>query len=203
MGEEIKILDRCERLFLRYGIKSVTMDDVSRELAISKKTLYQYFENKDALVKKVTEHHFDNENKFVDGVLTQSKTAIDQMFAIAQWMHKLSKDMNVSLVFDLKKYHPDAWQVFIHHRNTTVFNCIKENVERGIREGLYREELNPDFIARMYIARVEMFIDPEVFPPDLYATEKIFPVFLDYHLHALATPKGIKYLEKLKTQNNG
>ncbi len=203
MDDNNKILNRCERLFMRYGIKSVTMDDVSRELGISKKTLYQFFENKDDLVKKITENHFENQNLAIEEVLAQSKSAIDQMFGIANWMNALSKNINPSLMFDLKKYHPGAWDVFISHRNTEVYNCIKNNLERGVEEGLYRADLNVEIITRVYIARVEMFIDNEIFPQDKFPPEKTFNVFMDYHIRGIATPKGIKLLEKIKSKNNG
>lgn len=203
MDDNNKILDRCERLFMRYGIKSVTMDDVSRELGISKKTLYQFFENKDDLIQKITTNHFETQNLAMEEVLAQSKTAIDQMFVIANWMNNLSKNMNPSLMFDLKKYHPGAWDVFINHRNTDVYNSIKNNLERGVKEGLYREDLNIEIITRIYIARVEMFIDNDIFPHDKFPPDHTFNVFMDYHIRGIATPKGIKLLEKIKSQNNG
>lgn len=203
MSEETKILEKCERLFMRYGIKSVTMDDVSRELGMSKKTLYQYFENKEELIHKVTQNHFTCQNKVIEHIIHHSKTAIDEMIGISNWMNTMSKNLNPSLVFDLKKYHPQIWQVFNDHRNTEVYNCIKHNLERGIQEGIYREELDTEVLARIYIARMEMFLDAEIFPYDKFPPEKTFKVFMDYHIRGLATPKGIKYLEKIKSENNG
>lgn len=203
MSEETKILEKCERLFMRYGIKSVTMDDVSRELGMSKKTLYQYFENKEELIHKVTQNHFTCQNKVIEHIIHHSKTAIDEMIGISNWMNTMSKNLNPSLVFDLKKYHPQSWQVFNDHRNTEVYNCIKHNLERGIQEGIYREELDTEVLARIYIARMEMFLDAEIFPYDKSPPEKTFKVFMDYHIRGLATPKGIKYLEKIKSENNG
>ena len=203
MSEEAKILEKCEKLFMRYGIKSVTMDDVSRELGMSKKTLYQYFENKEALVQKVTENHFTCQNQMVEKIIHHSKTAIDEMIGISNWMNAMSKNLNPSLLFDLKKYHPQSWQVFNDHRHTEVYNSIKHNLERGIREGLYRENLDTEVLARIYIARMEMFLNAEIFPYDKFPPEKTFNVFMDYHIRGLATPKGIKYLEKIKSENNG
>ena len=198
-----KILSRCERLFMRYGIKSVTMDDVSRELGISKKTLYQFFENKDDLIHQITVHHFACQNKAVEEILSEAKTAIDEMIGIANWMNEMSKNMNPSLMFDLRKYHPESWNVFKNHRITEVYNSIKNNLERGIREEIYREDLNVEIITRIYIARVEMFIDNEIFPYDKFPPEKTFNVFIDYHIRGIATPKGIKLLEKIKSEKHG
>ncbi|MFN0274148.1 MAG: TetR/AcrR family transcriptional regulator [Chitinophagales bacterium] len=201
-AEESRLLDRCEKLFMRYGIKSVTMDDVSRELGISKKTLYQYVENKDALICKVTKSHFACENKVVEQIIHQAKTAIDEMFGIATWMNQMSKNLNPGLLFDLRKYHPDAWQIYIDHRNNEIYNHIKHNLQRGIKEELYRENLHVEVLTRIYIARAEMFLDHEIFPYDKFPPEKTFPIFLDYHIRGIATQKGIKYLEKIKSQHN-
>jgi len=199
MSEEIKILGRCEKLFLRYGIKSVTMDDVSRELGISKKTLYQFVENKEELVKKVTTNHFACEHLIITQIIKDSKTAVDEMVGIAKWMNNFSKNIHPGLLFDLKKYHPESWQVYLDYRNQEIFRCIFENIERGKREGFYREELDANVLARIYIARVEMFIDAEIFPPQQFPAEKTFTEFMNYHIHGLATQKGIKYWDKIKT----
>ena len=201
--DKYKILSRCERLFMRYGIKSVTMDDVSRELGISKKTLYQFFENKDDLIHQITVHHFACQNLTAEAILKDAKSAIDEMFGIASWMNAMSKNMNPSLMFDLRKYHPASWNVFINHRNTEVYNSIKNNLERGIREEIYRADLDVEIITRIYIARVEMFIDNEIFPYDKFPPEKTFSVFIDYHIRGIATPKGIKLLEKIKSEKHG
>jgi AcrR family transcriptional regulator len=202
MNEETKLLDRCEKLFMRYGIKSVTMDDVCRELGISKKTLYQYVANKDALICKVTKNHFACENIEFERIIHQAKTAIDEMMGIAEWLNKLSKNLNPSLLFDMRKYHPDAWQLYIDHRNNEIYNCIKHNLERGMREGLYRNDLQVEVLTRVYIAKTEMFIDNDIFPYDKFPPEKTFPIFLDYHIRGIATQAGIKYLEKIKKQKN-
>ncbi|MBC8173935.1 MAG: TetR/AcrR family transcriptional regulator [Chitinophagales bacterium] len=201
MQEETKILERCERLFMRCGVKSVTMDDVSRELGISKKTLYQYFENKEDLVKKVTDSHFGIQNKMVDEITKQSRNAIDEMFAISAFMNQFAKTIHPAVLFDIKKYHPASWAIFNKYRNTDIFNRILENVERGKKEGLYREDVNADFIARVYIAKVEMFIDPDIFPHDKYPVDKTHTLYMYYHTRSIASKKGIDYLEKIKTQN--
>ncbi|MEZ5012921.1 MAG: TetR/AcrR family transcriptional regulator [Chitinophagales bacterium] len=197
------LIERCERLFMRYGIKSVTMDDVSRELGISKKTLYQHFQNKDELIQKVTENHFTCQRQEMESIIHHSASAIEELLRIASWMHAMSKNLNPGLVFDLRKYHPSAWQVFNEHRYTHILNTMRHNLERGKNEGLYREDADVEILARIYIARVEMFIDNEVFPYDKFPPEKTYHVFMDYHIRGIATPKGIKLYEKIKSQNDG
>ena len=197
--EEQKILERCERLFMRYGAKSVTMDDVARELAISKKTLYQYFEGKDALVHKVTTFHFQHHDEVVNTICATSENAISEMLEITHWVAQHLKDMNPSLMFDLSKYYPESWQLFINHRNTQVYNCMLENIRKGREQELYRDDFDEKIIATIYINRMEMLIDPQVFPPETYTLNKVMPQYIEYHIRGIATTKGIKKLEKIKS----
>ncbi|MBP7400702.1 MAG: TetR/AcrR family transcriptional regulator [Chitinophagales bacterium] len=197
--EEQKILERCERLFLRYGAKSVTMDDVARELAISKKTLYQYFSSKDELVHKVTTFHFQHHDEVVNTICSTSKDAISEMLQITEWVTQHLKDMNPSLMYDLSKYYPKSWQVFLDHRNTHVYNCMLENIRKGREQELYRDDFDENIIASIYISRMEMLIDPQIFNPDTYTLNQVMPQYIQYHIRGIATPKGIKKLEKIKT----
>ncbi len=199
--EEEKILDKCERLFMRYGVKSVTMDDVSRELGISKKTLYQYVENKDDLVKRVTQSHFESETQVIEEICDNSKNAVEEMWSITTCINDHLNNVNPSLIFDLKKYHPASWTIFIEHRNQQIFNCIKRNIEKGKEQGLYRHDVNTDLIARFYIGRIEMLIDSEIIPFDKYDLKEVRFTYIDYHLRGVATTKGIKILEKIKNKN--
>lgn len=198
MSEDIKLLERLERLFMRYGVKSVTMDDVSRELGISKKTLYQFFENKEDLVKQVTDNHFCSQKIAVEEIKKNAKNAIDELFGISKLMNEFAKNIHPGLVFDLKKYHPESWKIFEKHRNSDIFLSITDNISRGKKEGLYREDVNADFISRIYIAKIEMFLDTEVFPTNLYPVEKTFELYMHYHIRSIASKKGIDYLEKIK-----
>lgn len=198
--EDLKILDRCIRLFMKYGVKSLTMDDIAGQLGMSKKTLYQYFENKEDLVIKATEHHFRLENQAILGLCAHSSNAIDEMLNISQWISAQMQGINPVLIFDLKKHHPKAWHLFEQHRNSDVYRCILHNLQRGVQEGLYRSDMCPDIIARSYIGRMEVVIDPELFPPDQFGFAAIHKEFIHYHIRGIASSKGLKYLETIQNQ---
>lgn len=198
--EEVKILERCVRLFMRYGVKSVTMDDVARELGISKKTLYLYFSNKNDLVNKVTEFHFVQENQAMCALSGQSKNAIDEMLNMSRWISTQMTGINPVLIYDLRKHHPEASQLFVSHRNTEIYQSIYNNIKRGIAEGLYREDLHVEIITRSYIGRMEVVIDPEIFPPGSFSFQEIHREFILYHLRGVASKKGLQYLEKIQNQ---
>ncbi|HET8964491.1 MAG TPA: TetR/AcrR family transcriptional regulator [Chitinophagales bacterium] len=197
--EEQKILERCERLFMRYGAKSVTMDDVARELAISKKTLYQYFSSKDELVHKVTIFHFQHHEEVVNTICATSQDAISEMLQVTEWITQHLRDLNPSLIYDLSKYYPKSWQLFLDHRNTHVYNWMIENIRKGREQELYRDDFDESIIASIYISRLEMLVDPQVFNPEIYPLNHLMPQYIQYHIRGITTPKGIKKLEKIKT----
>lgn len=196
--EELKILERCERLFMRYGAKSITMDDVSRELGISKKTLYQFVASKDDLVHKVTQFHFRHHEEMVNAICTNSTNAIDEMLQIAQWVSQHMQGVNPTLMFDLNKYYPESWQLFLNHRNTSVYNCLINNIYKGREQDLYRKDFNEEIVTRIYISRMEMIIDPNVFPFEKFRLRDVMQQYVEYHIRGIATTKGIKKLEKIK-----
>ncbi len=198
-SEEQKILERCERLFMRYGVKSVTMDDVARELAISKKTLYQFFKSKDDLVHKVTMFHFKHHDAVVHEICATSKDAISEMLQITKWATQHLKDLNPSLIYDLSKYYPQSWKLFIEYRNNHIYNCMVWNIRKGREQGFYREDFDEQVIASIYINRIEMLIDPQIFPPEKITLNDVMQQYIQYHIRGIATPKGIKKLEKIKT----
>ena len=200
LSEEIKILERCVRLFMRYGVKSVTMDDIARELGMSKKTLYQYFSNKNDLVNKVARLHFEAENEAIHTICTTSANAIDELLNISRWVSTQMKGINPPLMLDLQKYHPDAWAVFQSHKNSDVYQCMLQNIHRGMEEGLYRRDINPEIIARLYIGKMELVVDTELFPPGEFSFQHIHHEFIHYHIRGIASERGLAYLEQIQNQ---
>lgn len=200
--EELQdILDKVKDLFMRYGIKSVTMDDVSRELGISKKTLYQYVTNKEELVVKVLQY-LHNQYKKEDCDM-EGLNAIDALMKVHDMVNKMMQDHNPSMQYDLKKYYPDIYRKFYKGQSDDIYEKIVDNIKKGIREGLYRSEIDPNLVAKLYISRVGSMMDSEVFTVDEIKTPGFFLVVMELHIRSLATPKGLLILEeKLKTYNN-
>ena len=149
MENKEKIVVGAADLFMRYGVRSVTMDDVARELGMSKKTLYQSFSNKDELILEVTKSHIAEEKKEFGDIHSESSDAIDELQQLTVCMRKHMANLNPSLLFDLQKYHPSSWQMFLDFKATFIQSQVRENIERGIEEGVYRSSLNADVLAKM------------------------------------------------------
>ncbi len=193
-----QILTKAEELFLSYGIKSVTMDDFAGKMCMSKKTLYQFVNDKDDLVKKTMKSHIEAEKKAMQEISKQHENAIDEIFAIGRHVLVHIGKMNPSAMYDLQKYHPDGWKMFVDYKNTFIYSCILSNIEKGIKQGVYRDDFNPDIVAKFYSARTEIIVSQDVFPFPKYSVMDVYAEYLKYHVRAIASEKGIKYLEKQK-----
>ncbi len=196
-----KILEGSEALFGRYGIKSVTMDDVAKELGISKKTLYQYVSDKNDLVEKVLDFHLQHCEHTCELLAEEQTNPIEAMLAIGDFFYQHTKDTSPSLLFDLRKYHPSALQKLNEYRSKTVVAQLKRNLTQGIDENLYRDDINIDIIPGLYIGMVDGILESNFFPRDTFKFEEVIHQMLRYHIHGIATSKGIKHLNKLSKNN--
>ncbi len=194
--QEQKILNQAESLFMRVGIKSITMQDLSRELGISKKTLYQYVENKADLVLKVIFNHAQQEIEEVKKITACSKNAIDEMLQIGRFGFEQVSVISPTAIYDIKKHYQKSWEVIekLHQEHTYV--VIVENFKRGVEEGLYRNDFDVDIVAKLYGAQTFLMIEEAIFPLRKYNKKHLMNEFIKYHLYGIVSPKGKKMLEK-------
>jgi len=197
MNEELKnILVKVRELYMKYGIKSITMDDVARELGISKKTLYQYVTDKDDLVGKVMDNEIAIRQEEICNCFRIGYNAIEELFEISILMNKLMRDQNPATEHDLKKYYPQHFQKIVNARREGIINYILLNLKKGIKEGLYRKEMNKEVISKLYLWRIENAQISELFSAEEFSSIKLFVELLNYHVRGIATEKGIVELEK-------
>ncbi|MCC7245804.1 MAG: TetR/AcrR family transcriptional regulator [Saprospiraceae bacterium] len=192
--QQEKWLKRAEELFFRYGIKSLTMDDVARELGISKKTLYAFVENKDDLVHKVLELHLQSEREVCGTILQNAENAIEEMFLVMESNAQQMSHMRTNIVYDLQKYHRSAWEMVEGYMKGFLYGVVKANLERGITEGLYRRDFDVDIITRLHIATTFLMFDEIIFPQQTYKREFIFQQYIQHYLYAVASEKGLKLI---------
>jgi AcrR family transcriptional regulator len=191
------ILTRTESLFLKFGFKSITMDDVSRELGISKKTLYQHFVDKNDLVNQCVENHLLDINAVCDSIVYNKELdAIEAMMRITQYMSQMLRNMNPSAMFDLKKYFKSTWDKMEENRRSFIMNGISENFDLGVRKGLYRKDLNKEMIVRLYLHLVSFIIDPDHYDRRDMDITSLHIEIVKYHMRSICTPKGLEILEE-------
>jgi DNA-binding XRE family transcriptional regulator len=197
MNEELKnILLKVRELYTKYGIKSITMDDVATELGISKKTLYQYITDKDDLVGKFIDNEIELRQEEICKCFKTHFNAIEELFEISVFMNKLMKNQNPATEHDLKKYYPHHFNKMVGTRRERIFNYILLNLKKGKEEGLYRTDLNEEIIAKLYLSRIESIHINDLFTVEEFTSAKLFMELLMYHVRGIATEKGISVLEK-------
>jgi len=191
-----RILQASEELFLKYGIKSITMDEIARHLAISKKTIYQYYQDKDEIVYLVTQGRLGKDQEDMCEVFSASVNAIDEMMRVSEHLRIRMASTNPSLLFDLQKFHPQAWKIYLNHKRHFILERICDNLERGIREGLYRSDIRIDILSRMRIEHVQMGFDTSLFPLEQFNFIDVQTQLLDVFLRGIVTEKGLHFLQQ-------
>jgi AcrR family transcriptional regulator len=196
-----RILEAAEQLFMRYGIRSISMDEVARHLAMSKKTLYQYFENKDELVVQMAKRHSESDCTKWEAMRIEAlaKSALEETIMVGNMMRKKMAEMNPVIIYEMKRYHPRAWQVFEEHRETLMAESITSNILRGQQEGYYQANINPKIMARARMASVTSAFDQEIFPTDSFDLAEVQEQLLEHYVRGLLTQKGLTEWERLRT----
>jgi TetR/AcrR family transcriptional regulator, cholesterol catabolism regulator len=191
-----EILERAKELFMQYGIKSITMDDLAREMGISKKTLYQHVENKTDLIERIIHQHIHDEKKCLSEIPEKARDAIEQVLMIAHHVIQILRSMRPTTMFDLKKYYHDCWNMMDEFQEKYMYKMIRNNIEQGVEEGLYRDNLDSDIVAKLYVGKTMLLTDEKLFPMREYDRDKLFTEYIQYHLRGIVSEKG---MEQLKT----
>ena len=198
MEKQNEILDKVAGLYHSYGIKSVTMDDISRELGISKKTLYQYVTDKDDLVRKVVEHIMNVSMCHFDRLCNDALNAIDELFEVNRYVHSVMKQCSPTFEYDLKKYFPETYQFLVTTKREKMYRSVLENIRKGKEEGIYRDDIEEEVIAKLHVARMENLHDNTMFTFEELTRGKTFREIFIYHIRGLANEKGLRILEENK-----
>lgn len=183
-------------MFKTYGIKSVTMDDVARELGISKKTLYQYFKDKSELVGIILKKEFEQKAKEFSKAMDNKPNAIEEVFGYFKVQMELLVNHKPNFMYDLKKYYPLHFEEFNKQKNKRMMTSVLNNLKRGKKEGLYRKEINEEIITKMHIARIESIMTSGLFSFEELVSPLFFSEAFKYHLYGIVNDKGREIVNK-------
>ncbi|MGC9343456.1 MAG: TetR/AcrR family transcriptional regulator [Bacteroidales bacterium] len=193
--EEIYL--KVHEMYKKYGVKSVTMDDVSRELGISKKTLYTMVKDKKELVEKVMEHEFENvKTCFKEVFEKEGINAIEQLFEVNYFMRNLLKYYSPSLDYDLRKYYPELFRKMNEWKQEEMYDSVLTNMKKGKSEGIYRDDLNEELIAKLYVTRIMHAHESAIISIEDFIAPEAYKQYFVYHIRGIANEKGIQILEK-------
>ncbi|TLU98137.1 TetR/AcrR family transcriptional regulator [Dyadobacter luticola] len=187
----------CE-LFWRYGIKSVTMDDIAKELGISKRTIYQHYADKEAILALVIEEQINSQKCEMEKLDEQAANPIEQMMYASQQMRDTLSDMSPTLLYDLKKYYPAAWELFQTYKHEFILKSIRDNLVQGIELGLYRPDIDIEVLCVLRVEQVVMAFDPTLFPSKKFEMMHVQMQFLLHFLRGVLSEKGFEYYNTIK-----
>lgn len=163
--------------------------------------MYQHVENKADLIQQTIQSHIDEEKEMILRIREMADDAIHEVVILARHITHVFREMPPGLAYDLQKYYRNCWDLMDDYSKTHVYGVIKDNIERGIKQGIYRPNVNPDIIAKLYVNNISVIVDEEVFPLRNYHKENLFIEHINYHLHGIASAKGLKLLEKHMKEN--
>ncbi len=189
------LIEKARELYYKYGIKSITMDDVARESGISKKTLYQFVKNKTGLVEKVVDFEIRKRTGESNKLHKSKLNAIEELFEVNRHINHVLEKHNPSMHYDLRKYYPVIFKRLQESKRDGMFKSIVKNLENGKKEGLYRKEIDNEIIARIQVARAENVVESSYVSIRDYTSRKFFSEIFIYHIRGIANSKGIKFLE--------
>jgi TetR/AcrR family transcriptional regulator, cholesterol catabolism regulator len=198
MDNREKILFAAYELFFRYGIKSVTMDDIAKHLSISKKTIYLSFQDKDEVVHTLMEQVLLKDQADFITIAKNTSNVVEEVFVMMKKMNGILNTINPNIFYDLKKYHPKTWSLFHNFRMEFVVYCVVVSLEKGKKDGLVRLDINSNILAKLRGEEIEMGFNPAIFPNDKFKILDVQIALVEHFLYGICTLKGHKLINKYK-----
>jgi len=202
MDQRERIIAGGEELFLKAGIKSVTMDDIARHLGMSKKTIYQFFQDKNELVIGLVKKKLHDDECQMAEIISKSGNVIEEMINMMKCSEDIFSRINPIVIHDLQKYHPEAWKHFQNFKADVLIRTLEELLTKGIKQGYIRPDIDVRIIARMRVSQVEMGFNINIFPVAEFSPWKVQYQFLEHFNYGICTLKGYKLLNQYKNIND-
>ncbi|MFM1930038.1 MAG: hypothetical protein RL387_1366 [Bacteroidota bacterium] len=195
---ENRILLKARELVVRNGARYVTMDVLANELGISKKTIYQFYEDKDSLISAVIDFELEEQNLRLKNSQEQAENAVHEMFMLLENIQTIFRNMNPLTITELAKYHVGAFMKIEHHKNVFMHGVIISNLKRGIEQGVYRKDIDPEILAAYRLATGFIAFNPEVFPLNRNDIGKVNVQIMEHFIYGVMSSKGLELMEKYK-----
>jgi len=196
-----EILSGTYEIFKKYGLRSVSMDDIARELRVSKKTIYLYYKNKTELIADVLDIVLDQQN-YMGQIDTAKGNAIDHLLFVGQKVMENIGSLNPLFLFDLEKYYPELCTAFFARKTEMIYSHILDNINKGVEQNLYRDRVNADLVATLYTERIkEVRSLADSSNLQKFSFAQIITQLVEGHIRAIVNEEGLKYFEE-RTANN-
>lgn len=198
---EERILNKAQELMFQSGVKHVTMDDLANQLGISKKTIYQYFKDKDSLVSSVVEHELTNHSLLCNQCMQAADNAVHEIFLLMKVIQEMFNRMNPLALFEIEKYYPIAFEKIKKHKDDFIFSMISANLEKGITEGLYRKDVDVTILSKYRLETSLIPFNIQVFHPSKFDLLKVNLQIIEHFVYGVATLEGHKLMNTYKSSS--
>ena len=198
MSQIERIIQGSEDLFLRAGIKSITMDDIAKHIGMSKKTIYQFFKDKNELVTSLVKKKLKDDENQINDIISKSENVIEEMINMMKCSEDVFSRINPIVMHDMQKYHPEGWAEFQKFKAEILISTLEELLRKGMKQGYIRTDIDVKIIARMRVSQIELGFNTEIFPVAEFNTWKVQIQFLDHFNYGICTLKGYKLLNHYK-----
>jgi len=195
-----KITEKAHDLFFRYGIRGITMDDIAHGLGMSKKTIYKFFGNKDALVEELVDMETKKNMVSCQILLSISDDAIIELFFLLVYAKRLYLKLNSSIIHDLEKKHHDIYIKLNDYKNGFIYQSIKTSISKGIGQHLYQPDLNVEVIARFFLESLVIVADNKIFPAEQFNSNTLAEEIFGHLINGIASSEGLELINKYKNQ---
>jgi AcrR family transcriptional regulator len=193
-----RIVEGADDLFWKYGVKSITMDDICKSIGMSKKTIYQHFEDKDALVNQVVIQRLNHQDAELQLIHATAKDPIDEILRLTIHMQEMFRDMTPNLLFEIQKYHPVAYAIFVKYKEEKLLGMLMENFQWGKNLNLFRQDIKIELLSYMRLQQIEWAFSPELYKRVSLTVQDIHVQLLEHFLYGICTLKGHKLINKYK-----
>jgi TetR/AcrR family transcriptional regulator, cholesterol catabolism regulator len=201
-GKIKRIVIESVNLFKTYGIRSVSMDDIARELGMSKKTLYEFFDNKADLLSTALDTVLKEFTAWYATLKELNLNAIDELLQISIRVNEEYAKFSPSNIYDLKKYYPQVIKEHISSEKQVTYTVVVENLEKGIAESIYRSELDINLVAELYVQKIAALHSGDFCVDPTITFEKVFEIMFENHIRGIVNQDGLEYFEQRKSQIN-
>ncbi len=187
-----RILAEAERLFWKFGVRSVTMEEIAKQLGISKKTIYQHFSDKEQILYQVIQHKTSRNQSEMECMVIDTANPIEELLGVLKMMQKNADQVSPNLLMDIKRYYPQAFSLFRQYKEGQIMESILGNIQKGIAEGLYRKDINPAILARLRVEQIELAFNHDLFPSDQYSMHDVQAELIHHFVRGMLTRKGFE-----------
>ncbi|MFW6268235.1 MAG: TetR/AcrR family transcriptional regulator [Marinilabiliaceae bacterium] len=192
-----RIIEGAGNLFFSRGIRRVTMDDLAGELGMSKRTIYEHFSDKTELLLAMQGHFQQEHERYMRELLNSSEHVMEVIIAILRYGLEAINKINPLYLEDLRKFYPEIWEENIKKGRESNQQQMRELLERGKKEGLFRPDINSKLVARIFYEHINLMHSDEAFPKDEFPRKELFEnMFLNF-ARGISTFKGMEVLEEL------